>query len=416
MPTINTPVAQDSVLRFTTCDECNRNMEHTILVQTGELLETVPHTEARIRARGHYNVMVCISCRAQSFSLCPRCDNYMRYEHINECNLCGDTMCVRCDSTYNHLCAADAEGNQSHPSMFGVTHDERTTAYISTKTHGDILLASRPVGIEIECYARNEMAIQQGLLEGFGIGTDSSLNQNGIEIRTPRLAGKKGEDALRKTCALLAEAEAHVNRTCGLHVHISADDYSNRPNALRTLWLAYLTYEDVLLSFLPRSRRSNRYCINLRNRFHIDEIEEAKTQEAQEKIWYREMNSEKLAKIKAERGSQTRYVGLNLHSFFHAGHAEVRYHSGTISFEKMTQWAALNVRLFDVASHSTSNDILAGRHEIRLTKKTRRFFEAFAIPDTMRAFFLKRQKLFADDRREESATEADITDNSNSAD
>jgi hypothetical protein len=255
----------------------------------------------------------------------------------------------------------------------------------------------RPFGVEIECYLQDESkeAMLDELPRAVGMGADGSLGNDGLEIRTPRLAGAKGEALIRHITNRLERHEARVNRSCGLHVHLDTSDI-NEARHLRHLWALYLAFEDVLLSLLPSSRRSSGYCKALRRYFHAQEILECLTREELEAIWYRARDSEEVSKLKIIKSHDSRYIGLNLHSLFHANHAEIRYHSGTVNAEKILQWVNLHALLFDKAASVEARTVIEdGLAEVHLERKNKILFDFLGLSPTARAYLLKRQALFA---------------------
>jgi hypothetical protein len=170
----------------------------------------------------------------------------------------------------------------------------------------------------------------------------------------------------------------------------------NDTHHLRHLWALYIAFEDVLLSLLPPSRRSNYYCKALRRYFHAQEILECPTREKLEAIWYRARDSEEVQKLKIIKSHDSRYIGLNLHSLFHANHAEIRYHSGTVNAEKILQWVNLHALLFDKAeSKEAQLAIEDGLAEVYLERKNKLLFDFLGLSPTARQYLLKRQALFA---------------------
>jgi hypothetical protein len=100
-------------------------------------------------------------------------------------------------------------------------------------------------------------------------------------------------------------------------------------------------------------------------------------------------------KLKDIKIHESRYIGLNLHSLFHANHAEIRYHSGTVNVDKILQWVNLHALLFDKAKEPYARGVVEqGLNEVRLERKTQDLFDFLSLSNTSRAYFLKRQSLF----------------------
>jgi hypothetical protein len=252
--------------------------------------------------------------------------------------------------------------------------------------------------VEIECYlqADAKQNIFEELPRSMGVGPDASLGREGIEIRTPRLSGAKGEGLIRFITNRLEKYQAKVNRACGLHIHLDTADVVSAIH-LRNLWALYLAFEDVLFSLIPPSRRGNRYCTALRRYFHAQEILECPTREKLEAIWYRARDSEEVSKLKVIKSHNSRYIGLNLHSLFHANHAEIRYHSGTTDPQKILQWVNLHTLLFDRAKDATAIWLInSALNEVHLARKSELLFDFLQLSRGSRAYLSSRQRLFVD--------------------
>lgn len=87
---------------------------------------------------------------------------------------------------------------------------------------------SRKVGVEIECIAIPFDGKQERRLSAIAeIDGDGSIdvndgNKDGYEIKTKPFSGERAEQAIAEACAVLKEADASVNVSCGLHVHADA--------------------------------------------------------------------------------------------------------------------------------------------------------------------------------------------------
>jgi hypothetical protein len=164
---------------------------------------------------------------------------------------------------------------------------------------------------------------------------------------------------------------------------------------LRHLWALYIAFEDVLLSLIPSSRRGNRFCMALRRYFHAQEILECPTREKLEAIWYRARDSEEVRKLKTIKSHDSRYIGLNLHSLFHANHAEIRYHSGTVNAEKILQWVNLHALMFDKAAEGGARLVIENAlDEVHLARKNTLLFDFLGLSPASCKYLLERQTLF----------------------
>lgn len=82
-------------------------------------------------------------------------------------------------------------------------------------------------GVEIECYLseENHKRLRKALRRvHWRLKFDSSIeppnwNYCDAEIVSPILKGKRGLSKIKKVCKILKRCHAHVNQSCGLHVH-----------------------------------------------------------------------------------------------------------------------------------------------------------------------------------------------------
>jgi Putative amidoligase enzyme len=202
-------------------------------------------------------------------------------------------------------------------------------------------MINRKYGIEIEAiYPRGETGVSIAAAIAAGgvpchfagytharstdwkVVTDGSLSGgNGYEVVSPPMVGEAGLEQINKVCAVLAQLQATVNRTCGLHVHVDAGSLSAA--ALRRLAVIYIENENIIDSLMPASRRaaSNRWCNTLRN-----------TNMARLAI---ARNANDVAHAIAHGD---RYVKLNYTAFLRHGTVEFRHHSGTVDAAKINMW------------------------------------------------------------------------------
>jgi len=213
--------------------------------------------------------------------------------------------------------------------------------------------------VEIEAYYPDREAgnaVQDELPRGVGVTTDGSINhRNGFEIQTTKLAGTKGEKVLKNICEIVNSNGCKVEASCGLHLHIDGKGIVGSVIAQKLLWQFYAVVDDILMGFLPKSRRQNKFCIRLLRKAGIDEIGKCGSQDMLEQLWYKLDNLQEIRQIKNGKYHDTRYYGVNLHSLFANGHYEVRYHSGTTNFMKISQWANLHLRIADAVISKTDD-------------------------------------------------------------
>ncbi len=224
-------------------------------------------------------------------------------------------------------------------------------------------------------------------------------------MQFPLMAGNAGEGVIKDVCKVLSNTETKVNSSCGFHLHISIDDwqkmdtgeyYPNDPKTqiLKDIFMFYLCFENVIMSFLPKTRRTNSFCRPLANCYHLTEIAEARNSEQIDEIWYR-ANGENLKNQKAEKKHGSRYRGINMHTLLSENHLEIRYHSGTTNSKKILEWTNLHLQIIDwlVAGSGYSN----WRNSLELVdlgEKTDYFFRLIGLTKESEDYFRTRQMKF----------------------
>lgn len=198
-------------------------------------------------------------------------------------------------------------------------------------------------GVEIECYniTRDSLinyANAKGLQiqsEGYNhrdnnryykIVSDDSIQGSGAnEIVSPVLNGGSVKNSLKKICDALAECQARVNRSCGLHVHIGAAMMSDEHYC--RIVRNYQKLELAIDSFMPSSRRAsnNGYCrsltgLNFRNCSTKRDIREI---------------------------LDSRYFKVNAKAYERHQTIEFRQHSGSTDYEKIMHWVVFLAKLVE---------------------------------------------------------------------
>lgn len=190
------------------------------------------------------------------------------------------------------------------------------------------------MGVEIECFNIDKRSIIETLkgkkvkaistgydhtdyADTYKLGYDCSIDgSNSCEVVSPILHNLA---SLKKVCQVINEAGAQVNRSCGLHVHFGAKDFT------LAQWVRiirnYAALEEVIDSFMPRSRRgnSNTYCKSIKQA--AERLDSVHTMHD----LYRAFNCD-------------RYHKVNVEAFRSHKTIEFRHHSGTTEFTKIEAW------------------------------------------------------------------------------
>ena len=144
----------------------------------------------------------------------------------------------------------------------------------------------------------NELDTTHDCGECDGSGFSGNTSFTAIEFRV--LTSIDDMSNLKTLCDALNHIDADVNKSCGLHVHLDMRGYKQLPKAILRRLVAALP---MLKGMLPKSRIENQYCredVSSRN---------------------------------------SRYAKINTQSFLKHRTIEVRMHSGSVNFEKISKWA-----------------------------------------------------------------------------
>lgn len=164
--------------------------------------------------------------------------------------------------------------------------------------------------------------------------TDASV-PGGFEVVSPVLNGNDGMEQLKKVCEALKNVNARINRSCGLHCHLGASDISERSSLWKHLYRNYARLEETIDSLMPVSRRghNNQYCQSMRVADFETRLERANT----------------LQQIESTITRRSRYFKLNSQSYWRHKTIEFRQHSGTIEFDKISNWVLFCARFVEFA-------------------------------------------------------------------
>ena len=216
-----------------------------------------------------------------------------------------------------------------------------------------------------ECATRNAMPFQY---EGYNhtdnnhyykFVSDSSIRgENPIECVSPVLTGKMGMKSLETCCKALNEANAQVNKSTGLHVHIGAQNLSDE--AYINVFKNYQKLERVIDTFMANSRRANnsQWCRTLQGK----DFTRCTT---------------KLDIFDVMNGN--RYYKVNACSYSRHKTIEFRQHQGSTDFEKISNWVNFCAKLVAWSKKNVLSSEVNSIDEIPfLTAKEKSFFKSRA--------------------------------------
>lgn len=345
-------------------------------------------------------------------TLCTMCMN--AHSHCRYCDekIGREYMLVRACAKHLELLVDERPTSQTVRSF------SKGVSWVS-KTRGSIVTSQRVFSCELEALTPKKdwpAILGKNVAREVGIATDGSVNSHGeklygFEVQTPKLAGAKGEELVRHLIAGVKKMDAVVNSSCGMHVHldgagITKVDRADYPKELLQLWKLHIVFEDVILSFLPFSRRRNDYCRPLAEFFSITELDDIESWAEAEKLWYQERDYSGIQNAKGHRWHASRYFGANFHSLFTHGHFEVRFHSGTLNAKKVLEWVNLHSSIMDgctagVFDHAFFTEAMA---TYRIADKTKLLFDKLHLAPASRQYFRARQTKFGNKKTEDEET------------
>ncbi len=239
-----------------------------------------------------------------------------------------------------------------------------------------LFLSDRPFGVEIEVnhlwYGRflpidsgvvPPYRIPDGLKRAFeesglpiGNGEDtwrlqedhSIRGKGAVEVASPHLSGTRGLRDVGKVLRIIKDQGATVDGSCGLHVHHDASDFGCKElvNLLRLMRI----WEPLIFKAIPNNeRRMEKSCRPLSN-WLLKKVRDyagagCRDPQSLRELWYsQEENSPGRV-----RYNETRYHGLNLHSYWFRGTVEFRYMRGTLVGEIAKSWILFTHAIMEVA-------------------------------------------------------------------
>lgn len=266
----------------------------------------------------------------------------------------------------------------------------------------------RTFGVEIEFFGCRRTTVADKLLEkgikaevqGYNhydsksvwkLVTDSSVtntgtyndalfgNAPGNEMVSPILKGEEGYRQLKVVCEVLTECGAKVDKTCGVHVHLQAQDMSLQD--WKNTICMYNNFQYTIDRFLPVSRRDNGFC----RKFTEDNIKAI-------------MNLKSLSGLENLATGMSgidRYHIINISAYLRHGTIEFRQHSGTTDYEKIYNWIVL---MMSIQHYSMNTECVGNRKftadGIQQWNNFTAKLKTAGVDKDVRKYFFERRKHF----------------------
>lgn len=376
---------------------------------------------------------VCPSCLDEYYS-CYDCGEYISSDDSRYCDSCGNTFCADCS------CSCEESGSAYFSSRtITMTHQVGTEP-------GEIVTIPHLVGVELEAEAvgSGRGYVNDHVPKSVGITEDGSLD-DGVECQTPPASLDKLETVVTDTVKGLKKCGYGVTNSCGLHIHLDGRGLDAR--TVRNFLRLYLYLEDFIYSTLPNHRRTGNYSMPLGKRFSQKDFAGIASLGQLERIWYEghdrtEMliravrhirdngsNEEKnlisscslygdisswpqpvyelasrewrkkykylTAGMKREKYHSSRYLGVNMQSFFYRQTIELRHHSGTLNRKKILSWIQLNLLILKKAKNAERGLFTKLENEKDEARRFAIFARSVGMPAKLKKYFMERRKKFS---------------------
>eukprot|EP00211_Chloroparvula_japonica_P002655 CAMPEP_0119119888 /NCGR_PEP_ID=MMETSP1310-20130426/1185_1 /TAXON_ID=464262 /ORGANISM="Genus nov. species nov., Strain RCC2339" /LENGTH=457 /DNA_ID=CAMNT_0007109347 /DNA_START=81 /DNA_END=1454 /DNA_ORIENTATION=- len=178
-----------------------------------------------------------------------------------------------------------------------------------------------------------------------------------FELVSPILWGRQGIDDLSVVIGILNEMGVTVNRSCALHCHVDAGEFSQME--LNKICAQFVKYEEAFDLMMPRSRtgNSNRYarsnraaCFGKTDNSHVNHL------------CLTRRNPGGLQALL--NPGQDRYYKLNLMRLYKESPTiEFRQHGGTCNFEKVRAWVMLLLKFCENSANQAAPDNFKNSHK-----------------------------------------------------
>jgi hypothetical protein len=144
-----------------------------------------------------------------NYFTCDRCERVLNNDYYGSDGYCQD--CER--EIYDEF---NEDEDEEEPQETAIRDDKK----------GEFIKSSRAFGVELELIDGDKGQLRDEIGGIYGLKHDGSISGDyAVEVVSPILQGKAGEDSIIKAVESIKKAGFRVNESCGFHTHLSADDF-----------------------------------------------------------------------------------------------------------------------------------------------------------------------------------------------
>jgi putative amidoligase enzyme len=198
-------------------------------------------------------------------------------------------------------------------------------------------VSNRAFGVEMECYCPSNLCdidVYGDRSDGVGFTTDilyengfshwgslcsfdESLDESGVEVKSPVLFGQPGFDELKQVVTLLNSNNFYVENDCGLHVHLDAPEFVEDTKLAIKTAKSWMKNQSLINNMVADHRIGGSYC----------------------EAWYEAELEELEEYVENDWGLDGTLRGaINFGSLTYHGTVEIRQHEGTLNYEEIESW------------------------------------------------------------------------------
>lgn len=349
--------------------------------------------------KSKYKTGTCYYCGRERQEICKLCHSCRVY-----CG-CKCFICDYCHSTHGERGMCRYCGQCKHAKMCECRHrpgalrssGKLTLPYVKKLVNR----LDRLIGLEVEISDWGTLPTRPSYTWptkfAYTIDHDGSVVPSGLEMLITPLRGDAFVAAMCELTEEAARCGARVNETCGLHVHVDTREISYWE--LRRVLVLYEHFEEEIYRLLvqpgrdmAKSRHGYLFCSKFSTRFkrailaseragstaklkelfqHMVYGVKATDDPIARKEIYDTLKRQKYGGERNTTGFKARYMGLNIHSWFHRGTIEWRMKEGTLDLTELVCWSLFCGWFVDVAVRACDSYIIgSSEHTPRYKKLT----------------------------------------------